>query len=41
MKRPNSLTMITAAVVFLGVSGALLATQMSDRVESSAVPAAR
>ena len=36
MKRLNPVTMITAAVVILGVSGALLATQMSDRIESSA-----
>ena len=36
MKRHNSVTMIMASVVILGVSGALLATQMSDRIESSA-----
>jgi len=36
MKRHNSISMIMAAVVVLGASGALLATQMSDRIESSA-----
>jgi hyperosmotically inducible protein len=36
MKRHNSISMIMAAVVVLGTSGALLATQMSDRIESSA-----
>ena len=36
MKRYNSVTMIMASVVILGTSGALLASQMSDRIESSA-----
>ena len=36
MKRHNFISMIMASVVVLGTSGALLATQMSDRIESSA-----
>jgi hyperosmotically inducible protein len=36
MKRNNPVTMIMASVVILGTSGALLASQMSDRIESSA-----
>jgi hyperosmotically inducible protein len=36
MKRNNQVSMILAAVVILGSCGALLATQTSDRIESSA-----
>ena len=36
MKRRNSISIIMAAVVVLGTSGALMAAQMSDRIESSA-----
>jgi len=36
MKRFNLETMIITAVVILGASGVLLATKMSDRIESSA-----
>ena len=36
MKCHNLVTMITASAVVLGFSGALLATQLSDRIESSA-----
>jgi len=35
-KRRNPLTMVMASVVILGASGALLASQTSDRIESSA-----
>jgi hyperosmotically inducible periplasmic protein len=37
MKRRNPVTMIIAAFAILGAGGALLATQTSDRIESSAI----
>ena len=36
MKRPISVGMIVAAFVFMGASGALAATQTTDRIETSA-----